>query len=181
MGSIKPPNIDKSTFFFWLILGVIFMYCLPLILITLEYIRNINLSTPIDPGQNKWFMAFALGHERSLNLVHKILMPLITFIAASSFATISSTRRTFVLSAIILLFIFMAIAMQVAFEAYVPDEASNVTPFFSRLEETLATYLMLILGLQFATGERLEGVINEQGKVIGKPSAHTAADTGVKK
>ena len=73
-------------------------------------------------------------------------MPLITFIAASSFATISSTRRTFVLSAIILLFIFMAIAMQVAFEAYVPDEASNVTPFLSQLEETLATYLMLILG-----------------------------------
>lgn len=150
-------SIDKSTVYFWLIVVVLFVYCLPLLLITLEYIRNIDLDTPIDPGQNKWFFAFASGEEHSLNLMHKILMPLITFIAACAFATIGSTKRTLVLSLIILVFIFLSIAMQVAFEAYAPTDAFKVSPFFSRLEETLATYLMLILGLQVAAGEKSKG------------------------
>ena len=77
---------DKAKFFSCFIVVIIFVYCLPLIFLVIEFIQNIGLETPIDPGENKWFMAFARGHESSLNLIHKILLRLITFIAASSFA-----------------------------------------------------------------------------------------------
>ena len=145
-------GISKETVYFVIILAVIILYCAPLILIASVYICNYSLGTPIDIEKPtvKWFIAFAKGHEHSLGQVHKILIPLITFIAAAGFATASSTWRTLVLSLMILFFFFLAIFMQVAFEASAPDEVPMVSPFFSRIEETLITYLMLILGLQVA-------------------------------
>jgi hypothetical protein len=47
-----PGAFDKSTVFFWLIIIVISIYCLPLILLAKDFVINIGLATPIDPGQN---------------------------------------------------------------------------------------------------------------------------------
>lgn len=143
---------SKNTAFFVLIVVILILYCVPLILIANVYVNNIALETPLDENDSivAWFIKFAEGQERHLNQVHKILIPLITFIAAASFATARASWRTLLLSLLILFFFFLAIGMQVAFEASVPEKVETVSPFFTRLEETLATYLMLILGLQSA-------------------------------
>jgi hypothetical protein len=80
-------------------------------------------------------------------------MPLITFLAATSFSTSRSSKRTLILTGFILILIFLSIAMQVSFEAYDSNEVKDVSPFFNRIEETLATYLMLILGLEVAASQ----------------------------
>lgn len=146
------PALSKNKVFFLLIVLILILYCAPLIVIFKVYVQNIALSTPLDENDSvvAWFIKFAEGQERHLNQVHKILIPLITFIAAASFATARASWRTLCLSVLILLFFFLAIFMQVAFEASLPDKVETVSPFFTRLEETLVTYFMLILGLQAA-------------------------------
>jgi len=146
------PAPGKNTLFFVLIVAILILYCAPLSVIFKVYIDNIALGTPLDENDPvvAWFIKFAEGQERHLNQVHKILIPLITFIAAASFATARASWRTLCLSLLILFFFFLAIGMQVAFEASLPDKVETVSPFFTRLEETLVTYLMLILGLQSA-------------------------------
>ena len=146
------PVAPKQEVYFYLIIVALVLYCFPLILIAWEYIYFSRIGTPIDPEAPivKWFIKFATSPGQTGDVIHKILIPLITFVAASSFATARSTRRTMVLSLLILLFIFIAIGMDVAFQVHLGQQADNISPFFGRLEGTLATYLMLILGLQVA-------------------------------
>jgi hypothetical protein len=146
------PGLSKNMLFFLLIVLILVLYCAPLIVIAKVYIDNIALGTALDEDRAvvAWFIKFAEGQEHTLSQVHKILIPLITFIAAASFATARASWRTLFLSVLILFFFFLAIGMQVAFEASLPSKVETVSPFFTRLEETLVTYLMLILGLQSA-------------------------------
>jgi hypothetical protein len=150
--SVSNSAAGKQQVYFYLIIVALVLYCFPLILIAWEYIYFSGTGTPIDPNAPlvKWFVRFATSPGQPGDVIHKILIPLITFVAASSFATAHSTRRTMVLSLLILFFIFVAIGMDVAFQVNLSEEADNISQFFGRLEGTLATYLMLILGLQVA-------------------------------
>jgi hypothetical protein len=168
----RQPNLSKNTLFFVLIVTILLLYCAPLIVIAGVYIENIGLETPLDEGDAvvAWFIKFAEGQERHLNQVHKILIPLITFIAAASFATARDAGRTLFLALMILFFFFLAIGMQVAFDASLAEKVASVSPFFTRLEETLIIYLMLILGLQSA--ERSSDTESEKPR--GRPSQGAA-------
>ncbi|MFD0986088.1 hypothetical protein [Methyloligella solikamskensis] len=147
------PTMMKANVYFVLIVVALLLYCLPLLLIALHYFSYGTEGTPLDPVEDtvQWFVKFATNPDQPGGTFHNILMPLITFIAATSFATAASAGRTLVLSLLILGFIFLAIFMDVAFQVNFTGDASKLAPFFSQISETLTTYLMLILGLQAAT------------------------------
>lgn len=167
-------QLSKEAVFFWIIVAVLVLYCLPLVYITKIYVSNASLGTPLDPDDPgvEWFLGFARGHQGSFDFVQKVLLPLITFIAAASFATAASTWRTLSLSLLLVVFLLMAFAMQVTFDTYLPGHTEEVSPYFSRLEEALATYLILILGLKVAAAT---------GQAMARPETRVAppqADNG---
>jgi hypothetical protein len=146
-------ELTKETVFFWVIVLMIVLYGLPLVYIAHIYLDNISLETPLDPDAPgvEWFLGFARGQEKTLDVLQRILLPLVTFIAAASFATAASTWRTLGVSLLLVFFIVLTLVMGNIFDTEPQLHAAGVSPYFDRMQETLITYLVLILGLKSAT------------------------------
>jgi hypothetical protein len=142
------------------------IYCLPIYALLIDFlIFNYEKNGP--GGAFRFAVAMANSQSDTLNLFHKILFPMIAGISAfllskknllwwSQYVTIG-----LVVSLAVVIFLSISFSDQVlqrrmeAFDTAVPSPAvwPALTGFFNRVIEMLATYLMLIIGLESAKQE----------------------------
>lgn len=104
-----------------------------------------------------WFAAFIKSGESTLNLFHKILLPILSGLSVVVFH--GNTGRKVLALAIFLLFslavtIFVAVifdmdSTQTALQGVKPQiDLSLTKAFLARIQESLMMYLMLLIGIE---------------------------------
>ena len=143
----------------WIVPIILIAYALP--------IYGISLAATLTKGFSEpnfilsWFSAFVGSADQSLNLFHKILLPLISGLSVIAFRDQEMSKWTYSVVSILLLTILIAIGMDVVFR--MEDTQANLQgletgtgpvidlaltkAFFTRTQETLFTYLMVLLGV----------------------------------
>lgn len=106
-----------------------------------------------------WFAAFMKTSESTLSAFHKVLLPIISGLSVVVFQG-KPTRAVFFLGLFVLVCFVMTTFIGVLFDMSstqialkgLPDpiNLALVGPFFTRVQETLLMYLMLLLGIGVA-------------------------------
>ena len=138
------------------------VYCAPLWVITVASLfGKFTGATMIG----KWFIALVIAPDSALNLFQRVLLPLTAGVTVGVMWKAENQRWTIGMAAFVLLSIFCAVYMMVLLG--VPDVLQNLwqqaendrvttseqmsviaTTFIGRMQESLATYLLVLLGLQ---------------------------------
>jgi hypothetical protein len=140
---------------------LVVLYVSPLILVTISAIRTDGFEEP--SWMFSWFAAFMKSADSTLGQVHKVLFP---FLSTLSIIAFKDRLNWWVigLGAFVLLMFMLTIGVGTMFE--VPRIASAVAnlgqsidlsvvkAFFSKIQETLLTYLMLLLGVSVISEPR---------------------------
>jgi hypothetical protein len=104
-----------------------------------------------------WFAAFIQSGESTLNLFHKILLPILTGLSVVVFRG-SKGKKILVLAIFLLISLAVAIFVGVLFDMdsirialrglKPPLDVSLAKAFFSRIQESLMMYLMVLIGIK---------------------------------
>lgn len=139
-------------------------YVFPIYMISFEALYTGGFQEPNFLLQ--WFGAFLLSADSTLNEYHKVLFPVMSALSVVAFRTRPDWR--FLLLAFFVLVSFsITVAVSVAFDVQSIQHALSGMSidarlsklFFSRIQETLLMYLMMLLGIGVSNS------INQQGKV----------------
>lgn len=143
----------------WIVPIVLIAYALPIYGISLAAMLTKGFSEP--NFILSWFSAFVGSADESLNQFHKVLLPLISGLSVIAFRDQEMSKWTYTVVSVLLLTILIAIGMDVVFrmentQANLEGLRTGSDPvidfaltkaFFTRMQETLFTYLMILLGL----------------------------------
>jgi hypothetical protein len=130
------------------------LYVAPLILITVSAIRTDGFEEP--SWMFSWFAAFMKSADSTLGQVHKVLFPVLSTLSIIAFKD-RLNWWVIGLGLFVLLMFMLAIGVGTMFEVpRITKAVENlgqsidltvVKAFFSKVEETLLMYLMLLLGV----------------------------------
>ena len=109
-----------------------------------------------------WFAAFMQSSDSTLNQFHKVLLPIITAISVVAFKS-RPTKGMLLLGAFILLAFVVTVFVAVLFDMPATADAikglgafdtHQAKSFFTRIEETLMMYLMMLVGISISNTAR---------------------------
>lgn len=138
------------------------VYAAPLWVITIaSFFNQFTGETMIG----KWFIALVIAPDSALNLFQRVLLPLTAGVTVGVMWKAENQRWTVGMAVFVLLSIVCAVYMMILLG--VPDVLQNLyqpadndkvttseqmsvisTTFIGRMQESLATYLLVLLGLQ---------------------------------
>ena len=140
---------------------ILFLYASPIFLVAWSYWRSDQFSEGIFWFQ--WFLAFIKTGDSTLNLFHKILLPVLSALSIIALRGLKPVK-VILLVAFILFSLCITIFVSVLFDMKGIQDAlkgsySNVDlplakAFFSRIQESLMMYLMILLGIKVSEKER---------------------------
>jgi hypothetical protein len=159
-GAARPPLTG------WGLLSVLaallILYTSP-VLMALYYLASVGLSYDFEDNIPKLLQQMANEHTSALSLVHKIIIPLLTFVVAYQGKSEKNVRYPliFLTGTLFMLAILTHILISVAIEPTTegaPDEViNNLNSLFTRVSETMAAYFALLLGLEFGGSSKSDG------------------------
>lgn len=144
-------------------LGFILMafYVAPIFLITISAWNTNGFQD--ESLTFSWFAAFMKSSDSTLNQFHKILLPVMTAISVIAFRERPSKTMLSLFGFVMLAFI-MTVSVRVFFDMpntlialknqVDPIDISLVKAFFSRIEESLMMYLMMLLGINVVNAKK---------------------------
>jgi hypothetical protein len=146
----------------YLIPCLLFLYVLPVLAIGVAALQgNLNGNTLIG----KWFIALIVSPDSAFNLFHKVLIPITAFATVATMWRDRNAGWTTSIVALLLLTIALSIWLHYLFgisefrlDMFQPANNPKVqtseqfetlaNSFMGRYQETLATYLLVLLGVQ---------------------------------
>lgn len=134
--------------------AVVILYVLPVYLILVVILRTQGLQE--DSLLYSWFAAFMKSGDSTLNLFHKILFPVLTALSVLAYRG-TPTKGMLSLGGFLLVSLAAALSVAVFFDMDItkqrvkglnePIDLTLVKAFFSRIQESIMMYFMLLLGL----------------------------------
>lgn len=146
----------------YLIPCLLFLYVLPVLAISAAALQGkLNGNTLIG----KWFIALIVSPDSAFNLFHKVLIPITAFATVATMWRGHNARWTTGIVALLLMTIALSIWLHYLFgisefrlDMFQPANNPKVqtseqfetlaNSFMGRYQETLATYLLVLLGVQ---------------------------------
>lgn len=109
-----------------------------------------------------WFAAFMKSADSTLNQFHKILLPIMTAISVIAFRGRPTKLMFFLFSFILFSFVatvFVGVFFDMdstltAIKGLDPIDSRLMKSFFSRVEESLMMYLMLLIGINIVNAKK---------------------------
>jgi len=141
---------------------LLFAYCAPILAVSVaSFIGELNGHTTFG----RWFVALVAQPESALNLFHKILIPVTAGVTVATMWNAGNAPWTAALVIGLVISLVLAIYLTVLFgvadvqgDMWQPAGNTKVTSgdqfytlatsYTGRVQETLATYLLILLGLQ---------------------------------
>lgn len=141
---------------------LILLYVLPVILVGIAAISTDGFQQPSSIFS--WFVAFMASSESTLNEFHKVLLPIISALSVIVFRGAPDWRFLGLCIFILMAFVY-TIFIGVFFDIQRVKDAIDtqvvdlklVKAFFTRLQETLLMYLMMLLGITVSNAGRTQG------------------------
>jgi hypothetical protein len=119
-----------------------------------------------DSSAVRWFAAFLMSSESTLNEFHKVLMPIMTTISIAAF-TGKPTRRMFLLAGFVMVAFMVTLFTSVWFDVSTVRDglqgldggltAEPAKVFLGRIRETLITYFMMLVGISVVNATQRGG------------------------
>jgi len=152
---------------FYLIPFLLTLYAIPLWVVAADAL--FGQFGQVNSDTTKWFVSLISHPDSSLNLMHKVFLPITTFVTVAIMWKGVDLRWT--IGIVIGLLITIAISIYLVVYFGIDDTQANVvqtigltsltkagfltlsTNFVAQIQEVLATYLLTLLGLQVATKE----------------------------
>jgi len=149
--------IAKPTQDFMVALSILVAFCMPLYLLLISIATTDGFKSMGSLLQ--WTVSFLANQDSALAQFHKILLPLVTGISAWKHKDATSGQ-----SVSLLIFCTLNIMLAIVADVFFRDRmvidaitanypnysAASATAYFTRIQETLMMYLMLLMGLKAA-------------------------------
>ena len=148
-------NISKPSQDFAIAIAILIAFCAPLYLLLISILTTDSFKS--QGALLAWAVYFLGNQDSALAQFHKILLPLVTGISAwqhkDANPTLSSALVIFcvanVLLAIVVDIYFKDPLLRNAIQGNYADYSPNsATTYFTRVQETLMMYLMVLMGLK---------------------------------
>lgn len=131
---------------------LILLYVLPILIVALAAYQTDGFQEPSP--MLKWFVAFMKSSDSTLNGIHKVLFPFIATLSIVAFKD-KVSRSVIALGIFVMTMFMLSVFVGVLFDipemkSVLAAQGANVAEtkaFFSKTQDTLLMYLMLLLGV----------------------------------